>query len=49
MSHFSRHHPFPTIKKGDAEKGPWSNKQKEIDTNQIFQEAKYSWPQNLIT
>lgn len=42
MSHFSRYHPFPTIKKGDAEKGPWSNKQKEIDTNQIFQEAKYS-------
>lgn len=42
MSHFSRYHPFPTMKNGDAEKGPRGNKQKEIGTNQIFQEAKYS-------
>lgn len=42
MPHLCRYNPFPTVKKAEAEKGPWGNKQKQIGTNQIFWEAKHS-------
>lgn len=46
MSHLSRYHLFSTMKKSAAEKEP---RGKKSGTNEIFQEAKYSWLRNLVT